>query len=64
MWVVVGHESNPWLYVADATHAIIDVMIFPFFDQCKLNVGCDDAGIGSWLEWTWPAAEIALFEGE
>ena len=59
-----GSECVPWLYVADARHASEDVMLFPFFDKCKLNVQCDDAGIGSWLEWLWPVAEIALFEGE
>ncbi len=39
-------------------------MCFPFFDECKLNVDHDEAGMGGWLRWKWPVAEIALFESK
>ena len=39
-------------------------MPFSFTDGCKLNVNYDEAGIGGWLRWKWPVAEIALFESE
>ena len=58
------HEPVPWLYLADGRNPEdSDMMLFPFYHRALLNVDCDTAGIGSWLRWYWPSAEVAFFEG-
>ena len=57
----------PGLYLAGASNPGKGVMRFSLFDQSKLNVASEDVaqmGVSRHLDWVWPVAEVALFEGE